>query len=323
MVVASGGCRGTGGASGEVPVIESFVTTLNGRVILPMEEYAGDAEKAYRVRNPLEVYRRWESLDSDIRHLVVSFSDRMYRDEDSFLMEEADTFFWEAWFPSLTLESLFLNELVWADSELAYVCGYPADGYESKAVFNQVMLKHLIVRGYLEGPWGELQELNFLEIQSSGLTQGNWHPLWDARDAMPNLKNLRLWMGRPGEYTDLDPLDETFLWFLKGDGFQGLTSLGLLNCQEVDAYVDLLIGSRRSRQFKTLDLSMSTLGDGDIPRINLLIKGAPNLEHLVLDQNYFTPEGQERLKAIMPSVDLGTQRVLGKNQTYRYTVHSE
>jgi len=205
------------------------------------------------------------------------------------LVEHADRF------PAL--RALFLGELVQEEAEISWI--QQCDVTPLLAAFPR--LEELRVRGGngLEFPATRHEALRTLAVETGGLP-GEVTTGILASD-LPALEHLELWFGS-GYYgctTELDDLAPLF----EGELFPNLRSLGLRNDERTDDLVGMLAGAPLLDRLDVLDLSLGTLSDAGAD----LIARAPafrRLRRLDLHHHYLTEEGEARLRAALPGVDL-------------------
>lgn len=167
----------------------------------------------------------------------------------------------------------------------------------------------------------DLPELKQLVIETCSMNKKRLKALWSAK--LPKLEGLTLWFGDREDYgatatlKDLAPL-------LEGKVFPKLKHLGLANAGFEKELAVAVPKSTLAPQLESLDLSMGTLDDADVPGLVAAKKSFPKLKSLDVSDNWFTKAGVAALKKAYPNLEAENQRKPWEDQPdVRYVSVSE
>lgn len=150
-----------------------------------------------------------------------------------------------------------------------------------------------------------LPELKQLVIETCSMSKKRLKALWGAK--LPKLEGLTVWFGDREDYgatatlKDLAPL-------LEGRVFSSVRHLGLANAAFESELAAALPKSKLAPQLESLDLSMGTLHDGDVPGLVAAAKTFKKLQSLDVSDNFLTKSGVAALAKAYPKVDGANQR---------------
>jgi hypothetical protein len=165
-----------------------------------------------------------------------------------------------------------------------------------------------------------LPELKQLVIETCSMNKKRLEALWAAK--LPKLEGLTLWFGDREDYgatatlKDLAPL-------LEGKVFPNLKHLGLANAAFESELAAALPKSKLAPQLESIDLSMGTLHDGDVPGLVAAAKTFKKLRSLDVSDNFLSKSGVAALAKAYPHLDAGEQRVGYEVDGQRYVSVSE
>ncbi len=190
------------------------------------------------------------------------------------------------------LRSLFYADLVFTECEASWI----QHGDLSPLVTAFPGLTGFAVRGTAHLGLEALEHdgLRRLTLQGGGLPGRLTREV--VSSGLPNLEHLELWLGTEdygGDTTaqDLAPV-------LSGEAFPGLRSLGLRNAEHTGAWVRALAGAPVTSRLHTLDLSLGTLRDEDVPPLleSPVFRGLAKLD---LHHHYLSEEAENEVRAAL------------------------
>ncbi|WP_435109359.1 STM4015 family protein [Nocardiopsis synnemataformans] len=188
------------------------------------------------------------------------------------------------------LRSLFYADLICDECEASWI----RHGDLSPLVTAFPGLTGFAVRGTTRLSLEALEHdgLHRLTLQGGGLPGRLAREVASAR--LPALEHLELWLGMEdygGDTTaqDLAPV-------LSGEAFPGLRSLGLRNAEHTGAWVRVLAEAPVTSRLHTLDLSLGTLRDEDVPVLleSPVFRGLGKLD---LHHHYLSEEAEKEVRA--------------------------
>ncbi|MFC9088730.1 STM4015 family protein [Nocardiopsis dassonvillei] len=135
--------------------------------------------------------------------------------------------------------------------------------------------------------------LRRLALQGGGLPARLTREVVSAR--LPALEHLELWLGVDDYGGDTTP--EDLAPVLSGGAFPGLRSLGLRNAEHTGAWVRVLAEAPVTARLHTLDLSLGTLHDEDVPPLleSPVFRGLGKLD---LHRHYLSEEAEKEVRAV-------------------------
>ncbi|WP_444961321.1 STM4015 family protein [Nocardiopsis sp. M1B1] len=271
-----------------------------GSVAWRLDPYdAGDDDP----RAHLEGFLEFVGAPAAVRALVVGdLVDGFFEAESSDAVRDALT----ELAPRLPgLRSLFYADLTFEQCEASWI----EHGNLSSLVAALPGLAEFAVRGTISLSLEALEHagLRRLTLQGGGLPARLTREVVSAR--LPALEHLELWLGvkdYEGDTTaeDLAPV-------LSGEAFPGLRSLGLRNAEHTGVWVRVLAEAPVTPRLHTLDLSLGTLRDEDVPPLleSPVFRG---LQRLDLHRHYLSEEAEEEVRAVFTragvEVDLSERR---------------
>ncbi|NKZ01729.1 STM4015 family protein [Nocardiopsis alborubida] len=188
------------------------------------------------------------------------------------------------------LRSLFYADLICDECEASWI----RHGDLSPLVTALPGLTRFAVRGTTRLSLKALEHdgLRRLTLQGGGLPGRLAREVVAAR--LPALEHLELWLGVEaygGDTTvqDLAPV-------LSGEAFPGLRTLGLRNAEHTGAWVRVLAEAPVTSRLHTLDLSLGTLRDEDVPVLleSPVFRGLGKLD---LHHHYLSEEAEKEVRA--------------------------
>jgi hypothetical protein len=123
---------------------------------------------------------------------------------------------------------------------------------------------------------------------------------------LPALHRLELWFGDPVRDSDVALADLAPL--LDGKRHAGVTVLGLRNCAFADELAAALPHRPIAARLDRLDLSMGTLGDSGAYALVQNASLFPELDELVVDDNFLSAAGLHALETRFPHVISRSQK---------------
>ncbi|WP_150251726.1 STM4015 family protein [Nocardiopsis deserti] len=189
------------------------------------------------------------------------------------------------------LRSLFYADLTFEECEASWI----EHGNLSSMVTALPGLAEFAVRGTIRLSLEALEHdgLRRLTLQGGGLPAGLTREVVSAR--LPALEHLELWLGVK-DYEG-DTTAEDLAPALSGEAFPGLRSLGLRNAEHTGAWVRVLAEAPVTSRLHTLDLSLGTLRDEDVPPLveSPVFRG---LRRLDLRRHYLSEEAEKEVRAV-------------------------
>ncbi|MFO0600598.1 MAG: WGR domain-containing protein [Myxococcaceae bacterium] len=212
-----------------------------------------------------------------------------------------------------TLRELVLGEI--GDWDIS---GTETGDFDAVARLNPKLEKVTLHAGNIElGKGVELNDLVELNIETGGFDKGTLKNLFTLK--APKLKRLSIWFGQDNYGCDIKVKDLAPL--LDNSVFPGLEHLGLMNSEFSDDIAAALVGTKRLKSLKSLDLSMGTLTDKGVAKMLEQKAAFAHLEMLELDDNALTGAHKKEAAALAKSVNYGKDHDPDRVQEdgYRYT----
>ncbi|WP_370010277.1 STM4015 family protein [Nocardiopsis sp. LDBS0036] len=143
--------------------------------------------------------------------------------------------------------------------------------------------------------------LRRLTLQGGGLPARLTREVVSAR--LPALEHLELWLGVDDYHGDTTALDLAPV--LSGGTFPALRSLGLRNAEHTGAWVRALAEAPVTSRLHTLDLSLGTLRDEDVPHLleSPVFRG---LRRLDLHHHYLSEDAEKEVRALFTRAGVET-----------------
>jgi hypothetical protein len=189
------------------------------------------------------------------------------------------------------LRSLFYADLTFEECEASWI----EHGNLSSMVTALPGLAEFAVRGTIRLSLEGLEHdgLRRLTLQGGGLPAKLTREVVSAR--LPALEHLELWLGVKDYEGDTTAEDLTPV--LSGEAFPGLRSLGLRNAEHTGAWVRVLAEAPVTSRLHTLDLSLGTLHDEDVPPLleSPVFRGLGKLD---LHRHYLSEEAEKEVRAV-------------------------
>jgi hypothetical protein len=197
------------------------------------------------------------------------------------------------------LRSLFYADLICDECEASWI----EHGDLSPLVNAFPGLTEFAVRGTARLSLEALEHegLRRLTLQGGGLPGRLAREVAAAR--LPALEHLELWLGVDNYGGDTTP--EDLAPVLSGEAFPRLRSLGLRNAEHTGAWVRALTDAPVTSRLRTLDLSLGTLRDEDVPSLleSPVFRG---LRRLDLHHHYLSEEAEKEVRAALTRAGVET-----------------
>ncbi|GAA3926364.1 hypothetical protein GCM10023085_04660 [Actinomadura viridis] len=256
------------------------------------------AENGAQLRDFDENFARFlEAVDTtEVTHLIVGWWE-YDRDPVAILTAAA------ARLPNL--KALFLGDILDWEHHISWI-----EQFDLTPLFEAFPgLEHFETRGGKGLRFEPMRNdvLRVLRFESGGLPATAVRSV-TASD-LPALEHLDLWLGtglhgRDATLDDLGPI-------LTGERLPALRHLGLQNADFQDEIAEAVASAPVVARLESLNLSMGTLTDRGA---EALISGQPltHLERLDLHHHYLSEAMADRLRAVLPGVELDLDEALGE-----------